>query len=197
MMRPPPGGTFAQSACFSAPQNERIASASRGRICGIGSSGATTGAAGAAAGGDGRRRSGRCAALANGRYGTPARRRELRRIDLQALQGRGAARLHSGAMCDEIGAARGASGADLLLGRLLGYGRRGRWLSRRCGALTRAGSGFVAAGGGAAPSVAGFAPTTSSAHRHAADTLPAFRCMPHGNAWSSLPPSLHYSCHAA
>jgi len=85
-------------------------------------------------------------------------------------------------MCDEIGAARGASGADLLLGRLLVYGRRGAGSAGGGGALTRASSGFVAAGGGTAPSVAGFAPTTSSAHRHAADTLPAFRCMSHGNA---------------
>ena len=48
-MRPPPGGTLAQSMRCSAPQKERISSARRGRIGGIGPSGASGG--GAAAGG--------------------------------------------------------------------------------------------------------------------------------------------------
>jgi hypothetical protein len=183
-MRPPPGGTFAQSACFSAPQNERIASASRGRVCGIGPNGATTGAAGAAAAGATGAAAGAAgvpplpmAATALPHAGESCAELICRHSSAAALPGftpgqcatkseRHAARAAPicfwvGFLCTDAGGAGSAGGG---------------------GALTRAGSGFVAAGGGTAPSVAGFAPTTSSPHRHAADTLPAFRCMSHGNA---------------
>src|SRR5262245_21653673 len=46
-MRPPPGGTCADSVRSSGPQKERISSARRGRIGGIGPSGASGGAAAA------------------------------------------------------------------------------------------------------------------------------------------------------
>jgi hypothetical protein len=52
MMRPPPGGTSPHKAARSGPQNERISSAWRGRIGGIGPSGATA-EGGAAAGASG------------------------------------------------------------------------------------------------------------------------------------------------
>ena len=119
MMRPPPGGTFPHSVRCSAPQKESTSSALRGRIGGIGPSGASVRR---------RRRCAccrrRCVAFTHGHHRVAAGRRQCGGVGLQAAQSSRAARFHARAMHAEIGAACSADGGDLCRWRPLACGGR-------------------------------------------------------------------------
>ena len=132
MMRPPPGGTFPHSVRCSAPQKESTLSALRGRIGGIGPSGASVA----------RRRCAccrrRCVAFTHGHHCVAAGRRQRGGVGLQAAQGSKAARFHARAMHAEIGAACSAHGCNLRRWRPLACGGR-RPRRRRSSRLRRGG----------------------------------------------------------
>ena len=134
MMRPPPGGTFPHSVRCSAPQKESTSSALRGRIGGIGPSGASAGGGGRAV-----------PAAGGGASPSPMAITALRQggdnAAALACRQRKAAEppgFHARAMHAEIGAACGADGGDLWRWRLLAFGGR-RSRRRRSSRLRRGG----------------------------------------------------------
>jgi hypothetical protein len=190
MMRPPPGGTSPHKAARSGPQNERISSAWRGRIGGIGPSGATaeggaaagaSGASGAAAPGGGappspmastaRRHRGESAAALTCKHRNAAAPPGLTPGQCTPKSERQAAR--TAPTCGEPGpAASFGIGADGGPGSAAGSGGGAGAASAGPGLLA---AGAGGGGAGSAPPAAGFGPTASSADLQAADTLPALR----------------------
>ena len=193
MMRPPPGGTFAHSIHCSAPQKERTSSALRGRIGGIGPSGAIVGGGAAPAAGGGApsspmaitalRQGGDSAAALACRQRKAAEPPGFTPGQCTPKSDRHAAR--TAATCGDGGflpsaaggpGGGGAAGSAVAAdGSAVAGGGGGAAAAGGGGAAAAgAGAGFAGAGAGAALSVGG-GPTASSAALHDGDTLAALR----------------------
>jgi hypothetical protein len=211
MMRPPPGGTFPHSVRCSAPQKDKTRSATRGRIGGIGPSGATAGggaASGAepAPGGCGAppspmaitalRQGGDSAAALAWRQRKAAEPPGFTPGQCTPKSERQAARM--AATCGDRGflpsaaggpGGGGAAGSAIAAGGSAAAGGGGGAAAAGGGgagaAAAGAGAGFAGAAAGAA--LSGGGPTASSAVLHDGDTLAALR-LRHSSA--SLVPGL-------
>ena len=191
MMRPPPGGTFPHSVRCSAPQKESTSSALRGRIGGIGPSGASVGGGAAPTAGGGAPPS-PVAITALRQGGDNAAALACRQRKAAELPGftpgqctpkserhaaRTAATRGDGGFLPSTAAgpgAGGAAGSAAAAGGSAVAGGGGGAAAAGGGGAAAAGAGFAGAGAGAALSVGG-GPTASSAALHDGDTLAALR----------------------
>ena len=181
-MRPPPGGTSAHNVRTSGSQKERISSARRGRIGGMGPSGATGDAAAVPAGGGARPSP--IAITASRQGGDNAAALACRQRKAAESPGRTPGQCTPKSARQAVRTAAIGDGGDFLSSTAAGSAAAaaGSAAGGEAGAAA-AGSGAVAcgAGGGAAGAGAGAAlsvgrdPTASSAALQDGDTLAALR----------------------
>jgi len=173
-MRPPPGGTSAHNVRTSGSQKERISSARRGRICGMGPSGATGDAAAAPAGGGARPSP--IAITASRQGGDNAAALTCRQRKAAESPGRTPGQCTPKSARQAVRTAAIGDGGDFLSSKAAGSrgGGAAGSAAAAAGSAAAGEAGAAAAGSGAALSV-GRDPTASSAALQDGDTLTALR----------------------